>query len=82
MDEKLAAVAQLMGEGRFDDVATTLDEVELEVRARSAEGLRPGLSPACPPVHAFWLPQEPSALSSERWPHAVHLLAHIYAGRL
>ncbi|PRW56002.1 COP9 signalosome complex subunit 8 [Chlorella sorokiniana] len=26
--------------------------------------------------------EEPSALSSEQWPHALHLLAHIYAGRL
>jgi hypothetical protein len=26
--------------------------------------------------------QEPSALSSEQWPHALHLLAHIYVSRL
>ncbi|KAL4457406.1 hypothetical protein ABPG75_012271 [Micractinium tetrahymenae] len=26
--------------------------------------------------------EEPSTLSSERWPHALHLLAHVYAGRL
>ncbi|KAI7835591.1 hypothetical protein COHA_010512 [Chlorella ohadii] len=25
--------------------------------------------------------EEPTALSSEQWPHALHLLAHIYAGR-
>lgn len=36
-------------------------------------------APTPPPPRS---PQEPGALSSEQWPHALHLLAHVYAGRL
>ena len=26
--------------------------------------------------------QEPTSITQEQWPHALHLLAHVYAGRL
>ncbi|KAI3436438.1 hypothetical protein D9Q98_005855 [Chlorella vulgaris] len=55
MDALLAPVTAAMQDGRFDEVATSLDEAELH---------------------------DPSAFSMERWPHALHLLAHIYAARL
>lgn len=45
---------------------------------RSAHRTAPELNsaPAAP------LLQEPTALSTDQWPHALHLLAHVYAGRL
>lgn len=79
MDQQLAAVTQAMQERRFDDVGTMLDEVELQARPRSVED---GPRLARPAAHVFCRVQELSALSTEQWPHAVHLLAHVYAGRL
>ena len=89
MDALLAAVAQMVEDRRFGEVAGVLDNAELEVSGE--RGGRHPRSPPCRDRSRFsplltcplrCVPQEPSALSSEQWPHALHLLAHIYASRL
>lgn len=86
--DALASVAQLLEAGRYDAVAEALDQAELEVgwlQARAGAGSCSITPPSCcsiTPLSSSPSLQEPSALSSEQWPHALHLLAHVYAGRL
>jgi hypothetical protein len=82
MDALLAPVTAAMQDGRFDEVATSLDEAELHVRAIAAKRRAITRPPVSWPDRSTVRVQDPSAFSMERWPHALHLLAHIYAARL
>lgn len=82
MDALLAPVTAAMQDGRFDEVATSLDEAELHVREIAAMRRAITRPPVSWPDRSTVCVQDPSAFSMERWPHALHLLAHIYAARL
>jgi hypothetical protein len=76
LQDKLQA---LLSTGQYGDVAKMLDRAELEV-SPSFPASAPYLS--CTDSYHANTPQSPNPLVLEDWPHAAHMLGHIYNKKL
>ena len=82
MDALMQHVQHSLDVGEFGSLAALLDHAELEVRSDGDQCFRSlgYLNVLCPILNRFL--QDPAIFETKKWPHAIHLLSHIYALQL